>query len=948
MTSVKLAIMAQNTQIYSATYSNVPVFEYVTAEGPIMRRKLDSWINATHILKIAKFPKAKRTRILEKDVQTGTHEKVQGGYGKYQGTYVPLELGAEIAKNFGVFDVLRPIFEFEYVEGKSETPPPAPKHSHASASNVARRQASASAHATANGEEYTGARRMRSMPSAEPPRKRGRPKRTIQKTLERSDTTPIVPSKGNAGPNVGTFNTKRGSRRPSVSRQDTEQDVLQVMASNMNVNQEDLDFVDKSSDDDENDEDKAIHDDHDELLSGKELFGTPRSSFERIMRSKVHNLDISNSNSHINGSMGDPYGLQQYHILTSMQPSPVIKDDPYSEYFNTLLNFFLEEGNNTREQMERGELSDEILNPPKPLSKINISQQIDNDGNTIFHWACSMGNIPIIKFLLTTFKGYLQCGIKNNSGETPLMFLVKFSNSYQLKNFPDILDLLNSSIFSTDYSEKTVLHHIALGANSVSAESSVNGSDFQTLRKNKERYAKFYLENLLEKLSDIQQHEGNTPNNEGHRWLLDDLLSRLLNHQDSDGNTAFHIFAYNLNKKCIRVIINYHKYINFQLKNLVGYTAEDYLASHNHVLRLDNSGDNNDIFKGESDGKLTANDIEILNSNPGLESQIHATKAMYHMSATSTNLISEKLARLAYCMDKDLAEQDQNLLQCFRLIKLANYEKLLSQKAVLLIFRLEYLIENVENEYYTTSSEDDYLVLDRKKDRIIQDEIIRLVNDLCYQVLHKKYDVDKASSEYRKLLEKSCAAFLTEQIKGNKGDDLLYSKEVEKPTVKVNDALNCLTEKPLNDLDNEEALCKALQPEEEQIVLAAALQSQILKKKALTQKLFEMHLKTPIFAEAAISTDGSSMPNGKDDPYRMKDDKENKENIKQESMSNALEAETDLKTSPAKSFVARYPHDTTLQKYCKLIALCCGMNFDEVESSIDFIEQSLSRSIPGK
>lgn len=130
-----------DSQIYSATYSNVPAFEFVTLEGPIMRRKKDSWINATHILKIAKFPKAKRTRILEKDVQTGIHEKVQGGYGKYQGTYVPLDLGAAIARNFGVYDVLKPIFEFQYIEGQTEVPPPAPKHNHASALNVAKRQA---------------------------------------------------------------------------------------------------------------------------------------------------------------------------------------------------------------------------------------------------------------------------------------------------------------------------------------------------------------------------------------------------------------------------------------------------------------------------------------------------------------------------------------------------------------------------------------------------------------------------------------------------------------------------------------------------------------------------------------------------------------------------------------------------------------------------------------
>lgn len=52
----------------------------------VMRRRGDDWINATHILKAAGFDKPARTRILEREVQKETHEKVQGGYGKYQGT----------------------------------------------------------------------------------------------------------------------------------------------------------------------------------------------------------------------------------------------------------------------------------------------------------------------------------------------------------------------------------------------------------------------------------------------------------------------------------------------------------------------------------------------------------------------------------------------------------------------------------------------------------------------------------------------------------------------------------------------------------------------------------------------------------------------------------------------------------------------------------------------
>src|SRR5882762_4106546 len=53
----------------------------------VMRRRADSWLNATQILKVAGFDKPQRTRVLERDVQKAEHEKVQGGYGKYQGMY---------------------------------------------------------------------------------------------------------------------------------------------------------------------------------------------------------------------------------------------------------------------------------------------------------------------------------------------------------------------------------------------------------------------------------------------------------------------------------------------------------------------------------------------------------------------------------------------------------------------------------------------------------------------------------------------------------------------------------------------------------------------------------------------------------------------------------------------------------------------------------------------
>ncbi|EXJ70809.1 uncharacterized protein A1O5_05799 [Cladophialophora psammophila CBS 110553] len=112
-------------EIYSATYSNVPVYELKVAGDHVMRRRSDNWVNATHILKIAGFDKPARTRILEREVQKGVHEKIQGGYGKYQGTWVPLNEGRSLAEKHGVIDRIAKIFDF--VAG-DRSPPPAPKH----------------------------------------------------------------------------------------------------------------------------------------------------------------------------------------------------------------------------------------------------------------------------------------------------------------------------------------------------------------------------------------------------------------------------------------------------------------------------------------------------------------------------------------------------------------------------------------------------------------------------------------------------------------------------------------------------------------------------------------------------------------------------------------------------------------------------------------------------
>ncbi|KAF9482551.1 transcription factor [Pholiota conissans] len=99
-------------KIYNAVYSSVQVYECMVRGIAVMRRRNDSYVNATQILKVAGVDKGRRTKILEKEILPGKHEIVQGGYGKYQGTWIPLERGRDIATQYGVAPLLSPLFDF--------------------------------------------------------------------------------------------------------------------------------------------------------------------------------------------------------------------------------------------------------------------------------------------------------------------------------------------------------------------------------------------------------------------------------------------------------------------------------------------------------------------------------------------------------------------------------------------------------------------------------------------------------------------------------------------------------------------------------------------------------------------------------------------------------------------------------------------------------------------
>ncbi|KAF3984971.1 hypothetical protein FT663_05479 [Candidozyma haemuli var. vulneris] len=881
-------------QIYSATYSNVPVFEFVTSEGPIMRRKSDGWINATHILKIAKFPKAKRTRILEKDVQTGVHEKVQGGYGKYQGTYVPLESGAGIARMFGVYEVLEPIFKFSYVEGKSETPPPAPKHNHASASNIARRQPSIKTLNDSNSENGQRKKiKMEEQHGSESLKKRGRPKRVplerkARPGLEPSQTVPITHARG---PSMGTFSSKQDSTSshanisfPSLTRQETEKDVLQIMASNLSVRNDDLES-DTSADEiplkSRGSRDSNTKDDDDDFMSGRELFGIQesfagRDSFEKIIemhkRNRYHS-HLSSARSLSNNGANMTTGLMHYHNSQNHFDDPSNRlGTNRDDYFSALLDYFLHDdhGSLQTESRRTYSLPQPILNPPEPLSSININQRVDNDGNSILHWVCAMANLPVFQFLTSKFSGIMNLGNKNYSGENPLMFMIKFNNSYQQRNFNDFLQPLADLIFTADDRGQTVLHHIA----NLCKPASLESRDLD-LRRSKERYASYYLESILSQAS----RDDHYSLNEGNSTTR---FADLLNHQDQERNTPLHLFAYHLNKKCIKTLIKFHRVLNLELRNAVGHSVEDYLASNNYVLRIENDGSEDLEVASHSLNQSSVAQTSVIGQSQTMETQVQNTKSAICLQNTMSNSITERLSELAYAIDRELGEKDKKLLSLCKCLRKVSYEKYLSQKASLGVFKLDYLIEDMEKdfdagEYRTNKADGGSLSVDTSRDIIIQEEISRLSNDMSFQSLVVNEELQMAWERYRFAREK----ILEQQLTG------------------LVDAIS---------VRSEECHAEARQ-------LAISLQREIRKRKNLSGQVYSLDGTTPIIGQYAD---------------------EFKENEKSGSSSLSCPANSH-------GVISTISQSDKLYKYCKLIALSCGMSFSEVESSIDLIEQSLLR-----
>jgi regulatory protein SWI6 len=120
----------------------------------------------------------------------------------------------------------------------------------------------------------------------------------------------------------------------------------------------------------------------------------------------------------------------------------------------------------------------------------------------------------------------------NASGETALMRAATVTNNSDQTSFPELLDVLGSTIDVRDNRGRTVLHHIAL-------TSAVKG------RSHSSRY---YLNSLLEwvvRQGSAPSSQSSAANGNGHgpKMALGRFMSEIVNAQDKTGDTALNIAA---------------------------------------------------------------------------------------------------------------------------------------------------------------------------------------------------------------------------------------------------------------------------------------------------------------------------------------------------------------------------------------------------------------------
>lgn len=497
------------------------MYECTINNSPIMRRCKDDWVNATQILKCCNFPKAKRTKILEKGVQQGLHEKIQGGYGRFQGTWIPLANAQKLAASYGVTPEIAPVLYIDTNDPNLAIPKKT-KQLNKDGTPVKRR--------------YTKKKKLEEGSAKKPKYDGGllQPMNTdyaLQVSFgsmhgNQMPMLQLAQQKSNSQSPMAYSQVRDGSQMPNNFTQADfmgmgNNNVMSYSVNNLAIQNELQNYQYQF----QRMQQQLMNVPYSQMNAGLPAVPqvmTPFGGHVKLLSQSTNETTWSQDDNHKESdtsisSVEDHVTNDMKHAITlsgALEPSS--KSEAENYYASQLLKFFSEDNAN---------IPYFIQNPPYDF---DISAPIDDEGHTPLHWSASIGNDVMIHLLISKGANPL---VVNNYGLNPLSKLVSFNNCYELKNFPKILEDLKVCLINTDINGRTPLHYICQFSKVKSKIQSLN----------------YYITFILDKLSSAKNSFNSSVN----------LLKNVIDHQDVNGDTALHLAAKSKSAKFVKLLLNY-------------------------------------------------------------------------------------------------------------------------------------------------------------------------------------------------------------------------------------------------------------------------------------------------------------------------------------------------------------------------------------------------------
>lgn len=494
----------------------------------VMKRRSDSWLNATQILKVAGVVKARRTKTLEKEIAAGEHEKVQGGYGKYQGTWVNYHRGLDLCREYQVEDLLRPLLEYDMGvadgTGPGLNPLDTPTKEQAMAAHRKRLYNNGVDSRGANSQPQQG---------------------TFFQNISRTAATAVnamskarFESPATKGTDNRRFSGMRKTSQPMGSQESSQfplssqsQQSMYTVGSDSGIagsQQHSARYPTTTLDG------PGLVDSEDPVEPPRKLARSSSNhgrSFESFPRD------------HSNMSISDPTPTEpneSFYMQDVEGPgaaavagghrrgldalSPPTTPEKFQK-MKLIMTLFLDK--RTKDFSGHPALMQ--------LSSDDLEIPLDEYRNNALHWAAMLARMPLVHALIDKGVSIFRL---NGAGETALQKAVGTRNNLDYRSFPRLLLVLAPTIDMVDYSGRTVLHHIAVMA-------ATGGGGHVS--------AKHYLEALLEFIvrhggtsNNAGSHTNSSNNHDSNGYgeeiiTLGRFISEIVNLRDDQGDTALNL-----------------------------------------------------------------------------------------------------------------------------------------------------------------------------------------------------------------------------------------------------------------------------------------------------------------------------------------------------------------------------------------------------------------------